>query len=47
MIKYCAVNLNERYGLSFKYSRDNTYVLAKKKKKRFYTVYVFALTLIY
>ena len=31
MIKYCAVNLNERYRLSFKYSRDNTYVLAKQK----------------
>ena len=29
MMKYCAINLNERYRLSFKYSRDNTYVFSK------------------
>ena len=29
MMKYCAINLNERYRLSFKYSRDNTYVFDK------------------
>ena len=31
MMKHCAINLNERYRLSFKYSRDNTYVFSKKK----------------
>ena len=31
MMKCCAINLNERYRLSFKYSRDNTYVFGKKK----------------
>ena len=30
MMKHCAINLNERYRLSFKYSRDNTYVFSKK-----------------
>ena len=30
MIKYCAINLNERDRLSFKYSGDNTYVFSKK-----------------
>ena len=43
--KYCAIKLNERYRLSFKYSRDNTYVFSKKNW--FYTAYVFALTLLY
>ena len=27
MTKYCAINLNARYRLNFKYSRDDTYVL--------------------
>ena len=32
MMKYCAIKLGERerYRLSFKYSRDNTYVFSKK-----------------
>ena len=29
MTKYCAKNLNARYRLNFKYSRDNTYVFSK------------------
>ena len=29
-VKYCAINLNARHRLNFKYSRDNTYVLVKK-----------------
>ena len=30
MMKYCAVNLNARYRLNFKHSRDDTYVFSKK-----------------
>ena len=30
-MKHCAINLNERYRLIFKYSRDNAYVFSKKK----------------
>ena len=37
-MKHCAINLNERYRLSFKYSRDNTYVFSKKKKKILYSI---------
>ena len=29
MTKYCTLNLNARYRLNFKYSRDGTYVLVK------------------
>ena len=29
MIKYCAINLNARYRLNFKYSRDDTFVFSK------------------
>ena len=29
MMKYCAINLNERYRFSFKYSRDNSYVFSR------------------
>ena len=29
MMKYCAINLTERYRFSFKYSRDNAYVSSK------------------
>ena len=46
MMKYCAVNLNASYRLSFKYSRDNTYVFSNENNW-FYTAYVFALTLLY
>ena len=38
MIKYCAINLNARYRLSFKYSRDNTCVFGKKKKRILYSI---------
>ena len=38
MIKYCAINLNARYRLSFKYSRNNTYVFSKKKKRILYSI---------
>ena len=38
MMKYCAINLNERYRLSFKYSRDNTCVFGKKKKLILYSI---------
>ena len=30
MMKYCAINVNARYRLSFKYPRDDTYVFSKK-----------------
>ena len=30
MTKYYAINLNARYRLNFKYSRDDTYVFSKK-----------------
>ena len=30
MMKYGAVNLNASYRLSFKYSRDNTYVFSNE-----------------
>ena len=30
MAKHCVINLNARYRLNFKYSRDDTYVFGNK-----------------
>ena len=45
MKKYCAINLNARFRLGFKYSKDDIYVFREKKNNNlFYTAYVFVLT---
>ena len=46
MTKYCAINLNARYRLNFKYSRDDTYVFGKNIFA-FLATHIFALTLLY
>ena len=38
MMKYCAINLNARYRLGFRYSRDNTYLFSKKQKINMFDV---------
>ena len=42
MTKYCAINLNARYRLNFKYSRDDTHVFCKKKCLIFYSICICA-----
>ena len=37
-MKYCSINLNARYRLNFKYSRDDTYVFSKKKCLILYSI---------